>query len=367
MTKQKITYLLSLTLLLSTLSFSQVSSRTTIVENVNATKAGLVHVLNRTGDTIILKSSKEIYRFSILYHTQKESVLMDLGSKEAKIPLHHFEIGRYSVVAYREDAVYPISMNRISVISKPKDATADLEESILRSSLPEEELYKRNLKPRPKRNSDTRVAKVAPKPDNSRALAAAKQREEKARKKTEAAERAKKDLVQAEAKRAKKESALAEAKVLEAKEKKQRELAKAEANRVSKKQKALAEVEAKEREAKDKKTRELAQVEANRARIKQKAIADAKANEAIKERARLKTEKEKRDAERAENSITYAKADKINDKKEIAVKEVKYNISDIHNKSLLKQTREDYRKENLRPNGTKYEEAAIEEDKKAKK
>ena len=69
-------------------------------------------------------------------------------------------------------------------------------------------------------------------------------------------------------------------------------LAKAEANRISKKQKALAEVEAREREAKDKKIRELAQVEANRARIQKKAIADAKANEAKKERERLKNEKE---------------------------------------------------------------------------
>ena len=51
--------------MLSTSVFSQV--KTTIVENVNATKAGLVHVLNRTGDTIILKSSSSIYRFSFLY------------------------------------------------------------------------------------------------------------------------------------------------------------------------------------------------------------------------------------------------------------------------------------------------------------
>ncbi|WP_397363412.1 hypothetical protein [Olleya sp. R77988] len=350
MIRQKITYLLFLTLLLSTLSFSQSSSRTTIVENVNATKAGLVHVLNRTGDTIILKSSKQIFRFSFLFHSQKESVLMDLGSKEAKIPLHHFAVGRYTVVAYREDAVYPISLNRIGAISKPSNAVADLEEDVLRASLPEAELRKRNITPRGKKERDTRLANVAPKPGKSRAEAEAKERERKARIKKEADAKANKEraLVQAEnKKREAREKAVAEAK---AKEKK--ELALAQAKEKEAKEKAIAEAKAKEE-------RQLAQIEANRKAIKERAKAEAKR----KERQAIASAETDKKREIEKSRLEREKAEKS---REIERKKVDYNISDVENEGLEKQSREEYRKEHLRPNGKKYEEA-IEEDRKNKK
>ncbi|WGD35127.1 hypothetical protein [Olleya sp. YS] len=282
------------------------------MENVNATKAGLVHVLNRTGDTIILKSSKEIFRFSFLYHTQKESVLMDLGSKEAKIPLHHFEVGRYTVVAYREDAVYPISLNRIEVILKPENAIADLEEDILRASLSEDEQRKRNIKPRVKKERDTRLANVNSRPDRSK---------------------------------------------IEAEEREKRERIKRESEERAKKERALAEAN-KERLAREKADREKAQIEANRRAIKERALAEARQKE---ERERALAEAEKRKAEEA----AIAEREKKNTVKDIDKKEVKYNISDIDNGGLDKQSREEYRKENLRPNGKKYDEA-LEEEKKNK-
>ncbi|RAJ13390.1 hypothetical protein [Olleya aquimaris] len=310
MTRQKITYLLFLTLLLSTLSFSQNRSRTTIVENVNATKAGLVHVLNRTGDTIILKSSKEIFRFSFLYHTQKESVLMDLGSKEAKIPLHHFEVGRYTVVAYREDAVYPISMDRIEVISKPQNAIVDLEEDILRSSLPEEEQRKRNIKPREKNQRDTRLANVNSRPDRSK---------------------------------------------IEAEEREKRERIRRQAEETAKKEQALAEAN-REKLEQEKAERERAQIEANRKAIKERALAEAKQKE---EKARALAEAERKRAKAEAIAENQRKKEQV----ELDKKVVKYNITDVDNGALEKQSREEYRKENLRPNGKKYDEALEEERK----
>tara|TARA_B100001059_G_scaffold233874_1_gene274953 strand:- start:1372 stop:2316 length:945 start_codon:yes stop_codon:yes gene_type:complete len=313
-------------LMLSTSVFSQV--KTTIVENVNATKAGLVHVLNRTGDTIILKSSSSIYRFSFLYHSQKESVLMDLDSKEAKIPLHHFEVGQYTVVAYREDAVYPISLNRVGAITKPIDAIADLEEDVLRASLSNDEQRKRNIKPRHNASSDTRLASVA---NKSKEAAEAKEREQRALIKRAAEDTARKNQALAEAKQ---------------KEQEQRELIKKEAEARSKQEHALAEANRAKAE-REKADRQLAQIEANKQAIKERALAEKRREEL---RAIAEAERKEADA-RIANVQTVTTEDNKLEKKE-----VKYNISVIQDGSVEKQTREEYRKENLRPNGLPYED-----------
>ncbi|TVZ47263.1 hypothetical protein [Olleya sp. Hel_I_94] len=326
MSRQKITFLLFLMLMLSTSVFSQV--KTTIVENVNATKAGLVHVLNRTGDTIILKSSSSIYRFSFLYHSQKESVLMDLDSKEAKIPLHHFEVGQYTVVAYREDAVYPISLNRVGAITKPIDAIADLEEDVLRASLSNDEQRKRNIKPRHNASSDTRLASVA---NKRKEAAEAKEREQRALIKRAAEDTARKNQALAEAKQ---------------KEQEQRELIKKEAEARSKQEHALAEANRAKAE-REKADRQLAQIEANKQAIKERALAEKRREEL---RAIAEAERKEADA-RIANVQTVATEDNKHEKKE-----VKYNISVIQDGSVEKQTREEYRKENLRPNGLPYED-----------
>ncbi|WP_292949788.1 hypothetical protein [Olleya sp. UBA1516] len=326
MIRQKITFLLFLMLMLSTSVFSQV--KTTIVENVNATKAGLVHVLNRTGDTIILKSSSSIYRFSFLYHSQKESVLMDLDSKEAKIPLHHFEVGQYTVVAYREDAVYPISLNRVGAITKPIDAIADLEEDVLRASLSNDEQRKRNIKPRHNASSDTRLASVA---NKSKEAAEAKEREQRALIKRAAEDTARKNQALAEAKQ---------------KEQEQRELIKKEAEARSKQEHALAEANRAKAE-REKADRQLAQIEANKQAIKERALAEKRREEL---RAIAEAERKEADA-RIANVQTVTTEDNKLEKKE-----VKYNISVIQDGSVEKQTREEYRKENLRPNGLPYED-----------
>lgn len=312
--------------MLSTSVFSQV--KTTIVENVNATKAGLVHVLNRTGDTIILKSSSSIYRFSFLYHSQKESVLMDLDSKEAKIPLHHFEVGQYTVVAYREDAVYPISLNRVGAITKPIDAIADLEEDVLRASLSNDEQRKRNIKPRHNASSDTRLASVA---NKSKEAAEAKEREQRALIKRAAEDTARKNQALAEAKQ---------------KEQEQRELIKKEAEARSKQEHALAEANRAKAE-REKADRQLAQIEANKQAIKERALAEKR-----REELRAIAEAERKEADARIANVQTVTTEDI----KLEKKEVKYNISVIQDGSVEKQTREEYRKENLRPNGLPYED-----------
>ncbi|AXO81463.1 hypothetical protein DZC78_14035 [Olleya aquimaris] len=302
MIRQKITLVLVFTFLLTTSMFSQTRSKTTIVENVNATKAGLIHGLNKTGDTIVLKSNKDIYRFTFLFHNKKESIMMDLGSKEAKIPLHHFNVGRYTVVAYREDAVYPISLNRIQDIAKPTNAVTDLEEDVLRASLSKEEQRKRSITPRASINKDTRLASATIEEDEisfeeklakERKLVVLRQREYNARIKRE----------------------------VEAKSMKEQVFAQAEANKKVSEQKRLAKQEAKRHEIKEKEANTVA--------------ARYKRNQRI-----LK-----------QHAATLASS-----KKKVDTKEVKYNISEINNNSLEKQTREEYRKQNLRPNGLPYED-----------
>ncbi|MGB6268890.1 MAG: hypothetical protein WBF67_07765, partial [Olleya sp.] len=95
--------ILLITLFFSTFAFAQ--KFTTINKNLNSSANGFKHDLNSSGDSIIMKSDKQIYRISFLSHKQKESVEIDLGSLEANIPLYHFEEGRYTVEVYREDMI----------------------------------------------------------------------------------------------------------------------------------------------------------------------------------------------------------------------------------------------------------------------
>lgn len=253
---------------------------------------------------------------------------MDLDSKEAKIPLHHFEVGQYTVVAYREDAVYPISLNRVGAITKPIDAIADLEEDVLRASLSNDEQRKRNIKPRHNASSDTRLASVA---NKSKEAAEAKEREQRALIKRAAEDTARKNQALAEAKQ---------------KEQEQRELIKKEAEARSKQEHALAEANRAKAE-REKADRQLAQIEANKQAIKERALAEKRREEL---RAIAEAERKEADA-RIANVQTVTTEDNKLEKKE-----VKYNISVIQDGSVEKQTREEYRKENLRPNGLPYED-----------
>ena len=180
---------------------------------------------------------------------------------------------------YREDKIIALGVKRVEDIARPKNAIEDLEESILRSSLSEEEQIARNIKPLKKKTKvvkekDTRVAIAKPKVKRAKA------------KKT-----------------------------------------------VSKKP------------VKIRKQRESRVVSNGN---KKNAFEIAAEREEAKKALRLKNEKDRVVAvvakkEPAKRPTTL-----------IEVKKVTYNLSDVDNKNVEKQTREDYRANNLRPNGKRY-------------
>jgi len=156
-------FLLTFILILSVSAYGQQAALTNIQKNVNKQAAGLEQLLNFTLDTLTLKSDKNILRVTFLSHDEKDSVIVDIDAPEVKIPLYHFKKGRYTIAVYKEDKMIVLSIKRVEDIARPKNAIADLEESILRSSLSKDEQIARNIKPlnkKPKvtKNPGTRVA-----------------------------------------------------------------------------------------------------------------------------------------------------------------------------------------------------------------
>ncbi|MGB1211263.1 hypothetical protein CLV86_0594 [Lacinutrix venerupis] len=277
MKTQKILNLLVFALLLGMSSYGQQAPLTNIQKNINERASGLEQTLNFTLDTLSLKSDKNILRVSFLSHDEKDTVFIDVDAPEVKIPLYHFKKGRYTIVVYREDVLITVGANRLVDIPKPKNAIEDLEESILRSSLSEEEQIARNMKPLKKEPKvveqvDTRVAEAKPK----------------------------------ETKKVEKPKA-------QVSTRKQRE------------PKVVSNVNKKN----------IFEIAAER--------------EEAKKAARLKNENS-RDVAEVEKPTPPARQTT-----EIEIKKVTYNLSDVQGKNVEKQTRADYRKNNLRPNGTRYE------------
>lgn len=278
----KILTLLTFALLLSMFSYGQQQALTNIQKNINKDAAGLEQLLNFTLDTLTLRSDKNILRVTFLSHDEKDSVIMDVDAPEIKIPLYHFKKGRYTIAVYREDKIIALGVKRVEDIPRPENAIADLEESILRASLSEEEQIARNIKPLKKKpeatkEKDTRVAVAKPKVTR---------------------------------------------------------------------EKTIREKTTPERPVNTRKQREPKVVSNVN---KKNAFEIAAEREAARNAARLKEEKSRDVAEvekpkRPERPTTL-----------IEVKKVTYNLSVIDGKNVEKQTREDYRKNNLRPNGTRYD------------
>ncbi|WP_452223760.1 hypothetical protein [Lacinutrix chionoecetis] len=278
MKRLKILCLLSLAFTLSWSSYSQQQALTNIQKNINEQAAGLEQLLNFTLDTLTLRSDKNILRVTFLSHDEKDSVIIDVDAPEIKIPLYHFKKGRYTIAVYREDKIIALGVKRVEDIPRPEDAIADLEESILRSSLSDKELLNRNIKPLKKtpRVDDTRLAEAKPKVDRTKNTRTAPERPSRERNKREVTNVNKKSAFELAA----------------------------------------------EREAAQKAARQLRQEKEN-------------------DVASVKPEKPKR----PEKPTTL-----------IEVKKVTYNLSIINNdESIEKQSREDYRANNLRPNGTPYQ------------
>ncbi|WP_299890785.1 hypothetical protein [uncultured Lacinutrix sp.] len=291
MERFKTLYLLIFALLISLTSYSQ-EELTSIQKNVNREANGLEQHLNATRDTLTLKSDLVILRVTFLSHSEKDSEIIDVGNNEIKIPLYHFKKGRYTIAVYREDKIIALGVKRINDIPVPEDAIADLEESILRSSLSAEEQLNRNIKPLVKKTRNTRLASTKPKV--------------KTKKRVEKTKR----VAAAKPKR-----------VLKPKTKR-----KQKKKRYTSSNKKTGFALAAEREA---------------ATAKKKAITKV-------------IEKENKEEE-----VNAAIAS--NNEQEvgtlITVTKVTYNLSQRrNNKSIQKQSREDYRANNLRPNGTPYQD-----------
>lgn len=331
--------LLFAALFVLTFSVTAQEKFTLIHKNKNSSALGLKHDLNKVGDTILMTSDKSILRVSFLSHAQKETVMVDLDNKSAKIPLHHLAKGRYTIAVYREDMIIAFDIVRQKEILAVDNSVTDLEESILRSSLSQEEQEKRFIKPLSKStNKDTRLASNN---INTKNQLSDKEISERDRIKKE-----REALLE-------KERAIAKANLLKLQEER--------AAKQKKEEIAIAEAKKEEELAKQialKHQEELKLAEENRKKLKEEAekkrIAEARQKEEEAKRAEIEASKRVMLAQLEKN-----KKDKANSEKELASntvksKKVKYNLTLVNDKSVDVQTREEYRKENLRPNGKPY-------------
>lgn len=317
---------------------------TIIHKNLNSTASGLHHNLNKSGDTIVMTSDKSILRVSFLSHEQKETVMIDLDNKVAKIPLYHLPIGRYTIAVYREDMIIAYDIVRKLPIQTVANATTDLEESIWDSSLDDTEKVKRNFKPKHKKNN-SRLANTSTDKEANKSISEKNNLLEKER----ALAKANWEKAREEEEANKKASRIALAKQKE--EARQKALKEVEAQRLAEAQKnALKkEEERKIAEAKRKaieaaKKRILADIAEKKELEKQKFVL---------ENSKKEQSKNTRD-DKAVAQVDRSKAVSVTP--EVKAKEVKYNLSVINDDSVNRQSREDYRKQNLRPNGKPYED-----------
>lgn len=331
--------LLFAALFVLTFSVTAQEKFTLIHKNKNSSALGLKHDLNKVGDTILMTSDKSILRVSFLSHAQKETVMVDLDNKSAKIPLHHLAKGRYTIAVYREDMIIAFDIVRQKEILAVDNSVTDLEESILRSSLSQEEQEKRFIKPLSKStNKDTRLASNN---INTKNQLSDKEISERDRIKKE-----REALL-------KKERAIAKANLIKLQEER--------AAKQKKEEVAIAEAKKEEELAKQialKHQEELKLAEENRKKLKEEAekkrIAEARQKEEEAKRIEIEASKRVMLAQLEKN-----KKDKANSEKELASntvkpKKVKYNLTLVNDESVDVQTREEYRRENLRPNGKPY-------------
>lgn len=282
----KITSLLALALFLSLFTHGQERALSNIERNIHKDAAGLEQSLNFTLDTLTLKSDKNILRVTFLSHDEKDSVIIDVDAPVIKIPLYHFKKGRYTIAVYREDKIIALGVKRVEDIARPENAIADLEESILRSSLSKKEQINRNIKPL-KTKDDTRVAAVKSKPKRDTRVAAVKPQPEK------------------------------------------------------NKAKNIATPKKPFRVSKQRKSRVVSNTN------KKSAFEIAAEREEAERVASINAQKDKA-------AVVFTKRKPEKTTTLIAVTKVAYNISVVNDKSVEKQSRADYRENNLRPNGTRY-------------
>lgn len=140
----------------SVVLYSQDKLYTVLDKNNNENGFGLVQELSANLDTLTLKCDKQILRVRFLSHAQKETISIDVVSKIVRIPLYHFEEGRYTIAVYSGNKIIVLGFNRLLPIEKPEDVDLNLEKSILKSSLSAIDLKSRGLET----NTKTTAAKI---------------------------------------------------------------------------------------------------------------------------------------------------------------------------------------------------------------
>ena len=317
MKRLKIVYLFIFALFLSLSAYSQQRALTSIDKNVNDRAADLEQKLNFTLDTLTLRHPDNIYRVTILSHDEKDSIIIDVDNEEVRIPLYHLKKGRYTISIQTPTQMLIVGATRLSNIPVPKGAIADLEESILRSSLSEEEQLNRNIKPLRKKilisnDDDTRLAEAKPKAETMNKIN----------------------------------------KVDRTKSKKKAVVTKPKRVTKTKNEKAVKA-----------KTDRVAAVKPKKTKTKSKR--KTKKRPHLNQKSAFAIAVERKEAEKKKEFTAVKRADKGEDivvtKAEesqgtlLVVKKVTYNLSKMDNdKTVKRQSREEYRANNLRPNGKRY-------------
>lgn len=347
MKKIKTYYLFALTVMLSFTCFAQEPAITTLIKNINEDAKGLEQYLNATLDTLILKSDKEISGVTIISHKEKDSEIIGVGNFEVKIPLYHLQKGRYTIAVYGGGKIIPLSVNRVDPIPVPQNAIADLEESILRSSLSQEEQLNRNMQPLNKKSNiskgndkNTHLAAAKPKRETNNAVASVNTKSHAHTNRNTRYSRYKTNNKKST------QNGIAKSK---SKADDKKNTAVAYNNSVTKKE------DNKIASAKPKK-----EVKPNR-RVKKRPNAGKKSGFALALDRKEKATKEalvNLEKEEAFKDVVANKEKEQTQKTKgtlVTVTKVSYNLTDKNDGALEKQTRAEYRANNLRPNGTPYE------------
>lgn len=299
-------------------------SLTKLNKNINIDASGLMHELNATADSVYLHSTTQILRVSFLSREGKSSKQIDVGNtKKVVIPLYHFDKGIYTVAVYTEEKIIAFDFNRLETIVKPDGAEDDLAESILRGSLSEEEQLARNMKPRKK------PASITAKPKDAIAKVS-KPKRQTTKPKVASVSKSKKDS----------NKTTANSKVASvSKTKKANTSRSTSRNTVAKIDKKVPVIKKPRSQPKPKakvvieriKTEPNTQI-ANRTPIKRPDILNSR-------------RKSKRTATPKAPTKTTLGEKRV----------IQYDITTFDDDSVEKQSRADYRKNNLRPNGKKYD------------
>lgn len=276
--------------------YSQGVSYSKILRNVNPDAEKLYHDLNASKDSLELRHDEEkILRVQFLSHKGNDKKKYDYGKSKVSVPLSNLGVGRYTVAIYIGNGQV-IVHGLVRLLPIPtKDIRKDAED-----------LRIAKLKTSEKINVLKRVTKAAPVPKKEVAVAVVLEKKKTTR-------------VISNPSKTKKAVASAKPKY-----------------KPSKTKKAVASAKPKRKVPSKPKGPTLAEKLRNRAKRNALAAVEAKKEE-IRQR---KLDKEIRDSAPENLNVT----------------KVSYNLSNAESKTMSKQSRAEYRKNNLRPNGQPYDD-----------